>query len=89
MPGANINPDDVEKFAVQLAKVTDQAAQQMRHLQMLLHQLPDSWQDEHFTKFEGDMNAALADFDRFRIKVEDFIPWLGKKVVLARAYLDG
>lgn len=89
MAGAQIDPDEVERFAITLRRVTDDAAQQMRQLQVQLDLLPDHWRDQHYEAFREQMNRALADFDRFRIQAEDFLPWIAKKVVLARAYMEG
>lgn len=88
MSGAQIDPDEVEKFAIALRRITDDAAQQMRQLQIQLDLLPEVWRDHHYEAFRQEMNQALSEFDKFRIKAEDFLPWLANKVVLARAYLD-
>ena len=89
MAGAQIDPDEVEKFAIALRRITDDAAQQMRQIQIQLDQLPEHWRDRHYETFREQMSKALNDFDKFRIEAEDFLPWIANKVILARAYIDG
>jgi uncharacterized protein YukE len=88
MPQAIADPDDLERFANTLVQFAADLQSNTAALNSAFQALGESWQDQEQRKFEGEYQELTRVLHDFAGRVEEHVPYLRKKAVHLRDYLQ-
>jgi uncharacterized protein YukE len=88
MPQAVVNPEELERFAQNLAQFNAQMRDSMSSLQGQFSALGDTWRDQEQVKFAQEFQQTMRVLHQFIRVADDHIPFLRRKAQKARDYLN-
>jgi uncharacterized protein YukE len=88
MAKANVDPDDLVKFAKSLNQFNRAMQEMTVSLKGQMRRLEGSWQDQEQARFSQQFHEALRVIDRFTEANEQHSQLLVKKARHIQAYLD-
>jgi len=90
MSQVHVNPEVLHQFSVCLDRFRAELHAQMQNLQGNFHTLGDTWRDQQREKFAGEFEMAMRTLQKFLLTTEkEHLPYLRKKIELARSFLHG
>ena len=88
MPQAVVNPEELERFAQNLAQFNAQMRDSMSSLQGQFSALGDTWRDQEQVKFAQEFQQTMRVLHQFIRVADDHNPFLRRKAQKARDYLN-
>ncbi len=88
MPQANVNPEELERFAQNLGQFNAQLRDSMSRLQGQFANLGDTWHDQEHAKFAQEFQQTMRVLHNFMRVADDHIPFLRRKAQKVRDYLN-
>ena len=88
MPQAIGDPDELSKFANQLAEYLNTLDTETSNLRSNFETLGDSWRDEKRAAFEEQFTALMAQIEQFKSSCDEQIPYLHNLAERLRDYLN-
>jgi uncharacterized protein YukE len=85
---ANVNPDELDRFASNLTTFNGQLRDSMGRLKGQFNGLGDTWRDDEQRKFAEEFVQTMRVLDRFLKVADDHIPFLHRKAAAGRKYLQ-
>lgn len=86
-PGAQVNPDDLRRFATALREFNRDLADATARLHARFVGLGDTWRDQEHEKFAGEFGATVRMLRHFQRSSDEQIPLLLKKADWIDGYL--
>lgn len=88
MAQAIADPEELDKFANELASYRDMLSSETGRIQGGFASLGDTWQDEKRAAFEDQFNELVGQISRFEESCDDCIPFLHSLAERLRDYLQ-
>jgi uncharacterized protein YukE len=88
MPAANVDPEEVRRFAHQLKQFNNDLQSRLSVLHGQLVALGNSWRDREHEKFSREFSQTLIAVKRFTDLSAEHIPFLLRKAERADEYLQ-
>lgn len=88
MPQANIDPEEVRRFAVELKRFNGELRERSALLMNRFTALGDSWQDQEQEKFAAEFTQMMKTLKAFVEISEQHTPYLLRKAERIQQYLD-
>ena len=88
MASANVNPEELRRFAKDLKHFNTELETLMGSLRLKLHKLEKSWQDQEQKKFTAEFDIAVKTISRFMESSNKHTSVLLKKAHHIEAYLQ-
>lgn len=88
MAQAIADPDELDRFANELASYRDALGSETGRIQGCFSSLGDTWQDEKRTAFEDQFNELVGQISRFEEACDDCVPFLHSLAERLRDYLQ-
>ena len=83
-----VEPDDVKRFARELARFREELGTGMTHITARMNALGETWRDQEHRKFADEFEQTLRVLARFDRSVAAHVPYLIRKAEKAQDYLD-
>lgn len=87
MPQANVDPDELRRFANNLRQFNTELSESLTALHGQLLGLSQSWRDREHDKFSEEFEATMQVLTRFIEVSEEHVPFLVRKADRAEEYL--
>ena len=87
MPQANVDPDELRRFANNLKQFNSELSESLTALHGQLQGLGQSWRDREHDKFTEEMESTMQVLGRFIEVAEEHVPFLLRKADRAEEYL--
>jgi uncharacterized protein YukE len=87
-PQAIADPEDLERFARELKRFSEELSQARHRLQAHFIRLGETWRDQEHQKFAGEFEQAMRVLIQFRRASDEQIPILLAKAGRLRDYLN-
>jgi uncharacterized protein YukE len=84
---AIVKPEDIRKFASQLAQFTNRIDSDSKRLQAQFKQLGQSWRDQEHLRFAQEFEQATKVFKKFVEESNQYTAYLIRKSEAAEEYL--
>ena len=88
MPKAVVDPDDLQRFAVDLRRFSMTVHEQVAAINRHFAKLGETWQDQEHAKFAGEFQHMVGVFSKFVVAAEEQVPVLLRKAEAIRRYLE-
>lgn len=88
MPQAIANPEELERFARELASFNATLRERMTHLQGRYSALGETWRDQEEAKFAREFEQTVRVLHQFMRTADQHIPFLHRKAQRIRDYLN-
>jgi len=88
MPKAIVDPDDLQRFAVELKRFGDEVQERLARINMQFGKLGETWQDQEHAKFAGEFQHTIRVLGKFITASEEQVPILVRKAESIRRYLE-
>lgn len=88
MAQAIMDPEEVRRFAKELARFTNDLQNQTSGLQARFSALGDSWQDQEHQKFADEFVTTMKSVNRFTDVASRYAPYLMRKAQKIEEYLN-
>ena len=83
-----VEPDEVKRFARELARFRDELESGIGHITARMNALGETWRDQEHRKFADEFEQTLRVLSRFNRAVAAHVPYLVRKAEKAQEYLD-
>lgn len=87
MAQANVDPDDLRRFANNLRQFNTDLSESLSALHSQLLGLGQSWRDREHDKFAEEFESTMQVLSRFIEVAEEHVPFLMRKADRAEEYL--
>ena len=87
MAKANVNPEELKRFAKELNLFNNEMEMRISSLRSRLNQLQQSWDDQEQRKFTAEFDASMKTLSRFLELSREYAPFLMKKAQHIEDYL--
>ena len=87
MPQANVDPDELRRFANNLRQFNTELSESLTALHGQLLGLGQSWRDREHDKFSEEFESTMQVLNRFIEVAEEHVPFLLRKADRAEEYL--
>ncbi|MCH2133260.1 MAG: WXG100 family type VII secretion target [Phycisphaerales bacterium] len=83
-----VEPEEVKRFARELARFREELEKGMNHINARLNALGETWRDQEQRKFQEEFEQTMRSLVRFNKATTDHVPYLIRKADKAQEYLD-
>ena len=87
MPQANVDPDELRRFANNLRQFNTELSESLTALHGQLLGLGQSWRDREHDKFSEEFEQTMQVLSRFIEVADEHVPFLVRKADRAEEYL--
>ena len=87
MPQANVDPDELRRFANNLRQFNTELSESLTSLHGQLLGLGQSWRDREHDKFAEEFETTMQVLTRFVEVADEHVPFLVRKADRAEEYL--
>lgn len=87
MAKANVDPEDLKRFAAELNHFNNEMETMVSKIRMRLNQLQQSWDDQEQRKFTAEFDISMKTLARFIELSRQYAPFLTKKARHIEDYL--
>jgi len=83
-----VNPDDLEQFARDLKKFSDELKQSSARIRGQFSKVGNTWRDQEHQKFAAEFEQTMRTLNRFFQTTDQHVPFLLRKAGAARGFLQ-
>jgi uncharacterized protein YukE len=83
-----VDPEEVKRFAHELARFREELEKGMAHVTARMNSLAETWRDQEQRKFQEEFDQTMRALVRFNKAAADHVPYLIRKAEKAQEYLD-
>ncbi|MHC4551770.1 MAG: WXG100 family type VII secretion target [Planctomycetota bacterium] len=87
MAKANVNPEELKRFARELNNFSNEMEMMVSGMRSRLNQLQENWDDQEQRKFTAEFNASMKALSKFLGLTREYSPFLMKKAQHIEDYL--
>jgi hypothetical protein len=88
MPRAEVDPEQLRRFASYLEQTTAAIRDQKGSTLIGFARLNETWKDEKFVRFERTFTESMQQLELYLRRAEQYSEFLKKKAARAQKYLD-
>ena len=88
MSQADVNPEELRRFAAALRTFQQELQESRSRVQAQFNELGETWRDQEHARFAAVFEETVQALDRFTVACDEHVPFLQRKANAADTYLN-